>query len=105
MKASRFMAVLALAIFCMALFAGAVMAEDMVKIKGKIKDFDASNKTVVVTTDDGKEMTFVVENETALKKLGDRLEKGDEVKIKYFSKDLKNIIKGSNDLKGTKAGC
>lgn len=104
MKASRVAAVLVSAIFCMALFAGVVMAEDMVKAKGTIKDYDISNKTVVVTIE-GKDMTFVVENETALKKLDDRIEKGDEVKIKYASKDGKNIIKGSNDLKGTKAGC
>ncbi len=105
MKISRLTAVLALAIFCVALFAGAVLAGDMVKIKGHIKDYDVDNKTVIVTTADGKDMTFAVENETARKKLGDRLDKGDEVKIKYSSKDGKNIIKGSNDLKGTKAGC
>ncbi|MBI3592543.1 MAG: hypothetical protein HY099_03560 [Nitrospirae bacterium] len=104
MKVSRVMVVLAAIIFCVAMLAGVAMAADKLEVKGKIKGYDLNNKTVVVTVD-GKDMTFVVEHEEALKKLDDRIVKGDKVKIKYIIKDGKNIIKGSNDLKGANAGC
>ncbi|HEX8947472.1 MAG TPA: hypothetical protein VF790_00845, partial [Dissulfurispiraceae bacterium] len=84
---------------------GISLAADKIKVKGKIKEYDLTNKTVVVTTDDGKELAFTIESEGALKKLDDRLYKGDEVKIKYIEKDGKNVIPDTNDLKGTKAGC
>lgn len=103
MKAVRATAVLVVTLFCVALFAGVALAEKM-EAKGKIKDYDLNKKTVVVTID-GKDMTFVVEHEGALKKLGDRLEKGDEVKVKYTNEGGKNVIKSFNDLKGTKPGC
>lgn len=105
MKASRVVTVLLMAFFCMSLFAGLVMAEEKIKVQGKIKDYDLDKKTVVVITDSGKEMTFVIENESALKKLDDRLFRDDEVKIRYIVIDGKNVIQGSNDLKGTKPGC
>ncbi|MDA8077348.1 MAG: DUF1344 domain-containing protein, partial [Nitrospiraceae bacterium] len=82
-----------------------VIAEDKMNVKGKIKEYDLEKKTLVVTADDGKEMTFVMQNEKALKKLDDRLFTGDEVKIRYTVKDGKNVIEGVNDLKGTKPGC
>lgn len=87
------------------LLAGAALAEEKMDIKGKIKEFDLDNKTLVVTTAEGKDMTFVVENEKAIKKLDDRLFVGDEVKVRYTVKDGKNVIGGANDLKGTKPGC
>jgi len=105
MKATRLIAVSVLAIFCIAMFAGFALAEEKISTKGKIKSYDLDEKTVVVATDDGKEMTFTIENEKALKKLDDRLFPGDEVKIKYIIKDNKNIIKENNDLRGTKPGC
>lgn len=105
MKASRVIAVLLVAFFCVSLLSGLVMAEEKIKVQGKIKDYDLGKKTVVIITNDGKEMTFVVENESALQKLDDRLFKDDEVKIKHLIQDGKNVIKGSNDLKGTKPGC
>lgn len=105
MKASRVIALLAVAVFCFTLFAGISLATDKIKVKGKIKDYDLANKTVVVNTDDGKEMAFTIESEEALKKLDDRLYKGDEVKIRYIEKDGKHVIPDSNDLKGTKPGC
>ena len=105
MKASRVTAVLIMALFCVSLFSGIVMAEEKIKVQGMIKDYDLGKKTVVIATADGKEMSFLVENENALKKLDDRLFVDDEVKIKYVITDGKNVIKGSNDLKGTKPGC
>lgn len=105
MKASKAAAILVVAVFIMSLFAVTVTAEEKISIRGKIKDYDLGAKTLVVTTTDGKEIALTVENETALKKLDDRLFKDDEVKVKYIVNDGKNVIKGSNDLKGTKAGC
>jgi len=92
-------------VFCAALLAGFSIAEEKLNVKGKIKDYDLEAKTLVIKTDDGKEMTFIIRNEKALIKLDDRLFKDDEVKIKYTVQDGKNIIDGANDLKGTKPGC
>ncbi|MBF0557868.1 MAG: hypothetical protein HQL08_03705 [Nitrospirae bacterium] len=105
MKTSRFFTAALLAVFSIMLFAGITAAEDKILIKGNIKNFNIKERTVTVTTAEGKDMTFVIENDSALKKLGDSLEKGDEVKIKYIIHENKNIIKGGSDLKGTKAGC
>ncbi len=105
MNTVRSIAAVVVAAFCIMMLAGVVIAEDKMNIKGKIKEYDLEKKTLVVTADDGKDMTFVVENEKALKKLDDRLFVGDEVKIRYTVKDGKNVINGLNDLKGTKPGC
>lgn len=105
MKTTRLIAVSVLAVFCIAMFAGFATAEEKIDFKGKIKSYDLDAKTVTVVADDGKEMTFTVEDEKALKKLDDRLFPGDEVRIKYITRDNKNIINKNNDLRGTKAGC
>jgi len=105
MKAAKLVTLSVLAVFCIALFAGFAMAEEKMDFKGKIKNYDLDAKTLTVVSGDGKEMTFTVENEKALKKLDDRLFPDDEVRIKYIIKDGKNIIKENNDLRGTKAGC
>ncbi|MEW5744285.1 MAG: hypothetical protein AB1805_02415 [Nitrospirota bacterium] len=105
MKASRVIALAVMALFSIALLSGVVLAAEKVTVKGKVKDYDLAGKTVTITTDDGKDMTFAVENESAMKKLDDRILKGDEVKVKYVSEGGRNVIKGSNDLRGTKAGC
>lgn len=105
MNASRSIAALVMALFILSLGLGAALAADKVIVKGKVKDYNLAEKTVTVTADDGKEMTFAVENETAFKKLDDKILKGDEVKIKYTEEGGKKVIKGSNDLRGTKPGC
>ncbi|MBI5631916.1 MAG: hypothetical protein HZA15_00320 [Nitrospirae bacterium] len=105
MKAKRMLMVAVMAAFCVALFAGFSLAEEKLSVKGKIKDYDLEAKTLVIRTDDNKEMTFVIRNEKALIKLDDRLFKDDEVRIRYTVKDGKNVIEGANDLKGTKPGC
>lgn len=105
MKTRRLVMVAVLAAFCIALLTGFSLAEEKLSIKGRIKDYDLDAKTLVIKTDDGKEMTFVIKNEKALTKLDDRLFKDDEVKIRYSVRDGKNVIEGANDLKGTKPGC
>ncbi|MDA8431746.1 MAG: hypothetical protein M0Z60_02140 [Nitrospiraceae bacterium] len=105
MRIAKAVSVILIAMLCVSLIGGVVLAEDKISVKGKIKDYDIDNKTVVVTLDDGKEMTFVIENDNALKKLDDRLFKGDEVKIRYIVEDGKNKVKLNSDFKGTKPGC
>lgn len=105
MKLTRLIAVTVLAVFCIAMFAGFAIAEEKMNIKGKIKSYDLDAKTLVIVIDKGKEMSFMVEDAKALKKLDDRLFPDDEVIIKYIIIKGKNIIKEKNDLKGTKAGC
>lgn len=105
MKTSRIVAVLALVVCCFILVGGLAAAADKINVKGKIKAYDLEAKTVTITTDDNKEMTFVVKSDKALQKLDDRLFKGDEVKIRYIIKDGQNLIQDTNDLKGTKPGC
>ncbi len=104
MKRLRAVAVLMLTIFFVTMVVGAVFAADKIEVKGKIKDYDLNKKTVVVTVD-GKDMSFEVLNEGAMRKLGDRLDRGDEVKIKYTTEGGKNVVKGFMDLRGTKPGC
>ena len=105
MKAKQMLMVAVTAVFCIVLLAGLSLAEEKLSVKGKIKDYDLDAKTLVIRTDDGKEMAFVIKNEKALIKLDDRLFKDDEVKIRYTIQDGKNVIDGANDLKGTKPGC
>ncbi len=105
MKAKQSLIGAVLAVFIITLLAGFALAEEKYSVKGKIKEYDLDAKTLVIKTDDGKEMTFVIKNEKALIKLDDRLFKDDEVKIRYTVKDGKNVIDGANDLKGTKPGC
>jgi len=68
-KTVRSIAAVAAAVLCMMLLAGAAIAEEKMDIKGKIQDYDVEKMTLVITTQDGKEMTFSVENEKALNKL------------------------------------
>jgi len=46
---------------------GAVQAEDKVSVKGNIRDYDLEAKTVTITVEEGKDVTFSVENEKAMK--------------------------------------
>lgn len=101
----RMTAFMAAALTVLVFMAGFASADEKLSIKGKIKSYDLEAKSLVVTTDDGKDMTFSVLNAKALEKLDDRLFAGDEVRIRYIVKDGKNVIEGANDLKGTKPGC
>jgi len=105
MKRSKLIGLITLTLFCLALFAGFAAAEDKLSVKGKISGYDLEAKTVTITADDGKTMTFSIESSKALEKLDDRLIKGDEVKIRYTEKGDRKIIKDGNDLRGTKPGC
>ena len=105
MKTARITAVLVLIACSLMLIAGMATAADKINVKGKIKSYDLDAKTVTVTADDGKEMTFTIKSDKALEKLDDRLFKGDEVKIRYTEEGGKMLLLDGNDLRGTKPGC
>lgn len=70
-------------------FSGVAFSEDVVSIKGKVKTIDLKTNTVVIITQD-QEVTVTVEDETTLAKFKDgRIREGDEVKVKYTTKDGK----------------
>lgn len=71
---------------------GIAISEDVISIKGKVKTIDLKTNTVVITTQDGQEVSVTVEDETTLAKFKDgRISEGDEVKVKYTTKDGKNL--------------
>jgi hypothetical protein len=71
---------------------GIGLSEDIVSIKGKVKTIDLKTNTVVITTQEGQDVTVTVEDETTLAKFRDgRISEGDEVKVKYKTIDGKNI--------------
>lgn len=74
------------------MFSGIAISEDVISIKGKVKTIDLKTNTVVITVQDSEEVTVTVEDETTLAKFKDgRISEGDEVKVKYITKDGKNI--------------
>ena len=85
-----------IAFFLTALFltvlAGAAGAEE--RIRGTVKSIDLETNTVVVTTYEGQEVTITISAEDAstLRKLKERLIRvDDDVKVKYITKDGKNV--------------
>ncbi len=92
MKTPKAILVAVLAIFCMAMLTGVAMSEEKVSIKGKVKSINLDARIVVVTTDDGKDVTINVEDEETLNKFKDgRISIDDDVKVKYVVKDGKNV--------------
>lgn len=89
----------------LAVGAGAAMADEKTIVKGIIVEYDLDESTVTIKTEDGKAMTFYIDNDVALFKLDDRLYEEDEVKIKYVVEEGKMRIKEGSDMKGTKPGC
>ncbi len=75
------------------------------QVKGHLKDFDLTAKTVTVKFDKGPDMTFVIKAQKALDKLDTKLFAGDEVKLKYVVENGQNVILEKNDMRGTKPGC
>ena len=64
------------------------------KIIGRVKSIDLETKTVVVATYEGREVTITInaDDTMALDKLKDgRIKVDDDVKVKYVSKDGKNV--------------
>lgn len=77
---------------CLSFLSGITYAEEKISIKGKVKSISIEKKTVIVTTDDGKDIEITVEDEETLNKFKDgRIDIGDDVRVKYIIKDGKNI--------------
>ncbi|MEI6414006.1 MAG: hypothetical protein WCP34_07055 [Pseudomonadota bacterium] len=90
-------------VFCCLQFSGVATADETVK--GKIKSYDLGKKTLVIAPDNGKSLTFLIQNEKALKSLDDQLFVDDEVKIRYSVQNGQNIISNPGDLRSTRPGC
>lgn len=92
MNVSRKILILLVTIFCISLVTGVSYSEEKISIKGKVKSIDIEKKSVVVTTDEGKDVTITVEDDETLNKLKDgRISVDDDVKVKYIKRDDKNI--------------
>ena len=64
------------------------------KILGRVKSIDLETKTVVITTYEGQDVTVAIsaDDTMALDKLKDgRIKVDDDIKVKYVSKDGKNV--------------
>ena len=81
-----------LAALLVTVLAGAAGADE--KIIGRVKSIDLETKTVVVATYEGREVTITInaDDTMALDKLKDgRIKVDDDIKVKYVSKDGKNV--------------
>jgi hypothetical protein len=96
-KAVRFTATALLAVLVISV-TGPAIAGEKIKVKGRIKDYDISNKTLVIETDGGKKMTFVIEDAKELNKFGFTFCRHDVVRIKYVVKEGRNVIDGTDDI-------
>lgn len=77
---------------CLSLISGVTYATEKISIKGKVKSISIEKKTVIVTTDEGKDIEITIEDEETINKLKDgRIDVGDDVKVKYIIKGDKNI--------------
>ena len=74
-----------------AVMAGPAFAEEQA-ISGTVKSIDLSTGITVITTYDGKDIPVTIEDKKTLDKFEDkRIRLGDDVKVKYLTKDGKNI--------------
>jgi maltose-binding protein MalE len=92
MKMKRNLVVIVMAALCLAILAGVAGAEETVK--GKIKTIDLKTNTVVITTYERQEVTITISADDiqTLKLLNEKLIKTeDDVKVKYVTKDGKNV--------------
>lgn len=85
-------------------FADITLAEDKISVKGKISGYNLEQKILMVTVA-GKDMAFLIQDEKALGMLDDQLYAGDDVKIRYNTKDGHNIIDSARDLRSARPGC
>jgi len=78
------------AVLALIILAGAAAAEE--KANGTVKSIDLTTNTVVISTYDGHEVVITVEDAATLAKLAEkRIKVDDDVKVKYITKDGKNV--------------
>jgi len=81
-----------LAALCLTFLANVAGAEE--KISGRVKSIDLDTQTVVVTTYEGQDVAITIspEDTATLNKLKEkRIKADDDVKVRYISKDGKNV--------------
>ncbi|MGO9015627.1 MAG: hypothetical protein ACLQF0_11665 [Dissulfurispiraceae bacterium] len=80
-----------IALLLIAVMAGPVFAEEQA-INGTVKSIDLSTGNAVIATYEGKDIPVTVEDKKTLDKFEDkRIRLGDDVKVRYITKDDKNI--------------
>ena len=78
--------------FCLAVLPGTAIAEE--KVNGKVKSIDLATNTVIVTSYEGQDITITIsaDDQVTLDKLRDkRIRVDDDIKVKYVTKDGKNV--------------
>jgi preprotein translocase subunit SecF len=103
MKRSKLIVLSILAIFCAVIFTGIAISDEKIEIKkGKITSIDLGKDEVVLQdmkTD--KAVTVTVEDKDALDKLkAGKIKVGNKVKVRYTTKDSKNIAAYFKKLPG-----
>lgn len=74
-----------------AVMAGPGFAEEQA-ISGMVKSIDLGTGNAVIATYDGKDIPVTIEDKKTLDKFEDkRIRLGDDVKVRYITKDDKNI--------------
>ncbi len=92
MKTKRKLAVIFLVALCLAVLAGVAGAEETVK--GKVKTIDLKTNTVVLTTYERQDVTITIsadDTQTLSRLKEKRIKVDDDVKVKYVTKDGKNV--------------
>jgi hypothetical protein len=92
MKMKRDLAAIFLAALFLVVLAGVAGAEETVK--GKVKTIDLGTNTVVVTSYERQDVTITIsadDNETLKRLKEKRIIVDDDVKVKYVTKDGKNV--------------
>ncbi|MBI4684118.1 MAG: hypothetical protein HY755_02850 [Nitrospirae bacterium] len=83
--------ILAVILFASVLVSSA-FSEEVMSVSGIVQSVDLSTSTIVITTYEGKDITIFIEDETTQEKLkARRIKADDDVKVKYVSRDSKNI--------------
>ncbi|HET6515139.1 MAG TPA: hypothetical protein VFG09_08265 [Thermodesulfovibrionales bacterium] len=91
MATSRFV-MIAVTLFLVAIVPSIAMAEDVITITGTVKGIDLTTNTIIVTTNEGKDVAITVEDNATLDKFRkQRIKVDDDVRVKYKVRDGKNV--------------
>lgn len=103
MKISRLIAVSILTILCVVMLTGIAVSSEEVEIKkGKIKSIDTgTNEVVLQDMKTDKVVAVIVEDKDAQEKLkAGKIKVGNKTKVKYTTKNSKNIATSFKKLPG-----
>jgi hypothetical protein len=103
MKISRLIVVSILTVLCAVMFTGIAVSGEEIEIKkAKIKTIDlGTNEVALQDMKTDKDVTVMVEDNDAQEKLkAGKIRVGSKVKVKYTTKDSKNIASSFKKLPG-----